>query len=335
MTPDDPDVVRRALLLAVATGEPPAESLVAAYNRATGGTLPLSHDGLVELDVWEREQLEEFRKRYWDLPPAERRAEWQSLRDVLRMPHATRTLDRWKLALDRTTEPRESFDESNLAETLRTLFILSPRARGLKRIESLQTDAPTPATVKSLLADDPDLISLDPAYFSQWAGQVNWRALRGVFPNDAVERIVGSHPEYESFVRIGTPDKFFRDHANAPVEAVAAMPEVSRKALRDYEAWTERKVAVRNADSNDRWKYLTAIFMVVGAIFGILRATNWSGPATRTPVNTQYKADQFPKPNPFSQKFIDNVKMKEVERQELERFQKMSGRFQEKNPKQP
>jgi hypothetical protein len=273
MMSDDPATARRNLLVAVATGDPPPESLVAAFNRATGQTLPLSNDGQCEVDVWERERLEEFRSRYWDLPPAERRAEWQMLQTTLRMPHSTRLLNRWKLALDRTTEPRESPDE---------LFILNPRTRGLRRIETLQSEIPAPATVKALLAADPDLVLLDPVYFSNWSRDMGWKVIRGVFPADLAKRFRDLPLEQTPFVRVNNPEKYFIEQGMPRVEAIPELPQRATRALNQFESWTQHKAKVQTEDRNDRWKYISAFLMVVAVLGGILRMTSWSGPTDRS-----------------------------------------------------
>lgn len=159
------DFLRR---LADADFSPP-EGRVVALNAAAGTPLPVTPEAAAEAAAEVRERVDEFAERYWQLAPAERRAEWERLSGQAADAPTAAHLKHLERGLDVVPATHRDPPLADLAAAARELFTLRPRARAVRRLEWLDARPRSidwHATVGRLWATDAASAELDPPLVS-------------------------------------------------------------------------------------------------------------------------------------------------------------------------
>ncbi len=137
---------------------PPVEQ-VAALNALTGTTLPTGRDD----GEPRRDEVEAFAQTFWSLAPGERLVAWAELSRRGAAPGRLRELEP---GLDVAAAPLADPVAEELAEQFRALFVLSPRARALRRnawlLERAADAGKWRAALVAVQRDAPALVALEP-----------------------------------------------------------------------------------------------------------------------------------------------------------------------------
>lgn len=154
------DVAASAFLRALPGDLIPSAELVAATNALAGTALPLDPDA-VEQSL--RDEVDAFAANYWARPPAERLLAWD---DLSRRGAAPVRLRELEPGLDAAAPALDDPVAEELAELFRSLFVLPPRARAIRRAEWLLARADDMDRWRAALAivqrDAPALVTLEP-----------------------------------------------------------------------------------------------------------------------------------------------------------------------------
>lgn len=143
----------------------PPEGRVAAFNAVAGTALPVTPEAAAEAAAEVRGRVDEFAEGYWQLPPAERRAEWERLSGWPADAPTAAHLKHLERGLDVVPATHRDPPLADLAATARELFTLRPRARAVRRLEWLDARPRSidwHATVGRLWATDAASAELDP-----------------------------------------------------------------------------------------------------------------------------------------------------------------------------
>ncbi len=118
--------------LSVEEFAPPEECVVAA-NALAGTTLPLSEDATASETERDLTAIEAFTREYWSLSPADRRMRWTNFDSPgVSEPVAAR-LKQLEPGLDLPVVPHPNPLAEEVAAAIRELFLLSGRARAIRR----------------------------------------------------------------------------------------------------------------------------------------------------------------------------------------------------------
>lgn len=167
----------------------PPEECVAAANALAGAALPLSPDGRSDAAEQARADVEAFAAAYWSLPPAERRARWAGLSALAGEAVARHRLAHLEAGLDVSAVPHDNPLVEEIAAAVRTLCVLGPRERAVRRAEWLSERADRMRDLadaaRRLRADAPALTRLEPELARRLADGVPLAAVPGVNPGTA------------------------------------------------------------------------------------------------------------------------------------------------------
>jgi len=188
----DPSAARAAFLRRLpAAGFVPPPEWVTALRTCTGAPAP-EEQGIVaeptqfhDSEQQLREEIDDFARRFWTLPPGERRSEWQSLLsrcDGYLLPAAH--VRRLELGLDVAAVPvTETAEVAVLAREVQELFVLGAAERAARRLTMLDARAQSAdaaqAAARRLRKQRPDVAALEPVYVKRLANYATafWRIM--------------------------------------------------------------------------------------------------------------------------------------------------------------
>ncbi|VTS00133.1 unnamed protein product [Gemmata massiliana] len=190
--PPDAAVAQFLRTLPGADFVPPMER-IAAVNVLAGAALPTTPDETVERML--RAEVEAFAERYWELPPAERLTTWVELSGrgtpTTRLRELEPGLD---VPVTRLVDPVAE----ELAGVFRTLFVLPPRERAIRRNTWLLEHAADAGRWSSALAvvqrDSAPLVALEPNL--RTALSAHFARTRTAFVEGATTAPLKSPPTY-------------------------------------------------------------------------------------------------------------------------------------------
>ncbi|WP_439621922.1 hypothetical protein [Gemmata sp.] len=138
--PDAPPAAAVGAFLVSLPGDEfvPSPERVAAVNALALAAAPVDPD----TDLGPAAAVGDFARRFWSLPPAERREEWAALGAGVPPGPLTERLAALRAGLDVTAEPVPDAAAEEVAGVARELFVLPPRARAVRRNEWLVANAP-------------------------------------------------------------------------------------------------------------------------------------------------------------------------------------------------
>ena len=148
----------------------PSEESVAALHLIAGAVPPTSDEAKESLAQFEQADVEAFKAVFWLLDPAERLQRWLRLMEGWQHPQTKQLLLLLEPALDIVMQPLGGLHADELAVLAGELFLLPPRARGVKRAEWLAEHGADPDFKKAAIElrhANNAVVVLDPVLFAQ------------------------------------------------------------------------------------------------------------------------------------------------------------------------
>jgi hypothetical protein len=143
----------------------PNEGSVAAFARFSGAYVPETSDVKQKLEHFERLDLNQFLRQFWQMTPTERRVKFDSLKELCRSRAVLARLRQLEPGLNVEVLPHADPFVEETAKLYRELFVLSGSEQAQRLAQWLaegKYHAGWPEIWSSLVKADPALANLDP-----------------------------------------------------------------------------------------------------------------------------------------------------------------------------
>jgi hypothetical protein len=299
-----PDEARAAFLRGLPGADfAPDAGTAAALNALAGTAVPVSGEAA---RAAARAEVAAFAAGFWELEPPARRAAWEELRARVDAESGADRLRALEPGLAVVTDPLPHPDADELAALVRELFVLPPRARGLRRNEWLAAHAH-------------DTL--------RWCGAHH--ALR-----DSAPEVLALEPQLAAVLSNGAVTEAFADgFAVLPLpepEPLPNEPQEEQRAEPSEYARAQRRAAAEAADSATSgtiWRSGWWILLVVIFVVRLASTMSGSGSSSTVPPPKLNWSPQPALPDVKTGTFFSSTSIAEFERYERDKTRPLPAQY--------